>query len=121
MNARALLPLLGVGITLVWSACAREPHVVEGNQPPLPVLDAPERARVGERVLISIAASDDLEGIVADRQILFGDGSEPAVGFGEIEHTYEAAGVYLIEAYLKDDDGLPARARRRIVITDEAP
>jgi PKD domain len=113
MTARALIVLAFACIS-----CGPEAKQVEGNRPPLPVLEAPEAAAVGEAVTISIDGSDDLEGIVAERQILFGDGSEPAIGYGEIDHVYQAPGIYLIEAYLKDEDGAPSRARRRIIITE---
>jgi hypothetical protein len=106
--AFALLAPLGV-------ACAPEARVPNVNQPPLAVLDAPERAAAGERVTVDANGSSDLDGTVDEAFILFGDGTDPAVAF-IAEHVFDEAGLFLIELYVHDDVGATSRARRRIVV-----
>lgn len=97
------------------SACTPAPRSPSVNQPPLPVLALPESARVGESVLVDGDGSQDPGGAVSDAHLLFGDGSDPAAGLSA-EHTWEAPGLYLVELYIIDDAGAPARARARIQI-----
>jgi hypothetical protein len=118
LGALLAAPLAALALASSLAACgapaARRPSV---NQPPLPVLEAPDEARVGERVFVSGDASSDLEGIVSEVFLLFGDGSPPLADFSA-EHVYAAPGAYLLELYVMDNDGASARARRRILIRD---
>ena len=108
---RAVLFALALGA----AACAPAPRAPTLNQPPLPVLTVPATARVGERVLVDGEASQDPGGAVSDAHLLFGDGSDPESGLSA-EHEWNAPGLYLVELYIVDDAGAPARARARIQI-----
>jgi hypothetical protein len=114
VNARVLC-LAAVACAL---ACGPAAKRAEGNQPPLVVVDAPREVAVGESAAISMAKSEDLDGNILESQILFGDGSDPVVGYDDTEHVYAQAGVYTIDVYAKDDKGATARARARIVVTE---
>lgn len=98
-------------------ACAPDARTPTVNQPPVAVLDAPDTARVGERVLIDANRSVDLDGTVDEAFIVFGDGTDPQAIF-IAEHVFEQPGAFLLELYIHDDAGATARARRRIVVTD---
>lgn len=118
MSARAwcrgLVAMLACGACA--GACAPPPRAPTVNQPPLPVLQVPSVARVGEPVFVDGEASQDPGGALSDGHLLFGDGSDPTAGLSS-EHAWLAPGLYLVELYVIDDAGASARARTRIEIT----
>lgn len=97
------------------AGCTFEARVPAVNQPPLAVLEAPDAAAAGERVLIDANASSDVDGTVDEAFLLFGDGTDPAVAF-IAEHVFDEPGLYLLELYIHDDAGATSRARRRILV-----
>lgn len=106
--------LLALALALA-AGCTPAPRRPTVNQPPLAVLEVAARARVGERVLVDGNGSQDPGGAVSDAHLLFGDGSDPEAGLSA-EHAWDAPGLYLIDLYIIDNEGAPARARARIEI-----
>lgn len=118
IRGRALLVAAVRALTLgalTLGACAPAPRAPTVNQPPLPVLVLPSAARVGERVLVDGEGSQDPGGAVSDAHLLFGDGSDPQAGLSA-EHSWQQPGLFLVELYIIDNGGAPARARARIQI-----
>ena len=107
MSAARLVTL--VALLLASSCGPGAPVTPSVNQPPVPVLVVQASARVGESVTVDGNGSVDLDGSVRDVFILFGDGSDPFVGFTTV-HAWSAPGLYLVELY-------PSRARARITVT----
>ena len=101
------------------SSCAPSTVTVSVNQPPVPVLDMPATAKVGELVHIDASKTTDLDGAVSDAFILFGDGSDPAVVSATLatDHKFAAPGLYLVELYVDDNKHATARARLRVQVT----
>jgi hypothetical protein len=107
--------VLGAALALSCLACAPAAVHASSNQPPVPILKVAASAHAGDSVHVDGNDSSDVDGSVVDGFILFGDGSDPVVGF-VTDHVYATPGLYLVELYIDDDKGARSRARARITI-----
>lgn len=107
---QALVVVIGLG------ACADPaPERPTVDQPPVAVLAVPARAQVGEAVTVDGQASVDVDGEIAEAVLVFGDGSEPAFNL-RADHAWAAPGLYTVELFVKDAQGLRGRARVRVEV-----
>ena len=92
-------------------------YVVGGiNQPPVADAGGNQRVDLGSPVLLNGAGSSDPDGTIESHEWDLGDGNT-ATG-AAVEHTFVAAGSYLVELTVTDDKG--ATDEDSILVTVEA-
>jgi PKD repeat protein len=89
-------------------------QVTTVKQPPKAVISGPDAAKVGQLVAFDGSGSSDIDGGISSYRWEFGDG---ITGNGEkANHSYSAAGTYLITLGVTDDGGLTNSASQNIII-----
>jgi PKD repeat protein len=95
------------------------PATPQPDQPPIPVIDAPSQARVGDTITFDSSRSTSANPIV--RNVWeFGDGArvDNAV---KAQHAYGQAGVYRVKLTVEDNQGLKSEAYHQIEISAVQP
>jgi PKD repeat protein len=95
------------------------PATPQPDQPPIPVIDAPSQARVGDTITFDSSRSISANPIV--RNVWeFGDGArvDNAV---KAQHAYGQVGVYRVKLTVEDDQGLKSEAYHQIEIREVQP
>jgi hypothetical protein len=106
----SLLPLCGCE--------PEEPEPVE-NLAPAAALTLPERWPVTEPVPVDASGSIDLDGVLADVRVSFGDGSDEQSRLdGLFAHAYPAAGAYEVRLLVIDEDGATDEVSADVIIVD---
>ena len=65
--------------------------------------------------------STDPDGTISGYTWSFGDGAEGALGVPAVSHTYPAAGQYLVQLQVTDDDGATATADTLLTVSEPLP
>ncbi|WP_373044335.1 PKD domain-containing protein [Vulgatibacter sp.] len=89
-----------------------------GNQAPVADAGAHRRASVGEAVLLDASGSFDVDGTIAAYEWDLGDGTT-ATG-ATVEHSYDAAGSWLVRLVVTDDAGAMAEDFVLVQVDGEA-
>ena len=87
------------------------------NVPPVAVLEAPLRARVGEPVLLEATGSSDEDGFIAEYWFEAGDGTPLRQAVSpQLYQTFAAPGLYSVTLHVIDDAGSKDTDRAEIEI-----
>jgi PKD repeat protein len=80
---------------------------VPGNTAPYAEAGLPQSVRIGQAVTLDGSASTDSDGTIVSYAWDFGDGSTASGAV--VQHTYAAAGSYVVTLIVTDDDGAAHR------------
>jgi len=94
-------------------------QVILTKQPPTAVINGPAQGLVGESLSFSGGGSADGDGHIVDYVWNFGDGTRSR-GV-DVFHSFGAAGTYGVTLTVTDSDGLTARARHTLQISEPIP
>jgi len=104
---------------LVVACAPPEPDPPPDNERPAAALTVPERWPVTEPLPVDASGSVDLDGVLADLRVNFGDGSDEQSRLdGIFAHAYPAAGAYELRLVAEDEDGATDEVSAEVVIVD---
>lgn len=94
---------------------------VQGNQPPVAILDSSYTVYKGEPAWFSPFSSTDPDGRITSVYWNFGDGSTLTESFDSVSHTYSSTGTYTLTMRVTDADGATSTATSTVTVVNPPP
>ncbi len=114
----ALLPLALLAMGMGPAFC-QPPDPLEPNEPPVAKLVWPQIWLVSEPVPFDASGSEDLDGLIDEVTLVFGDGTEAqSSADGRFEHLYVAPGTWDFRLEVRDDHGAPAEILGTVITVE---